>query len=155
MPLIAAAKPALLYGEQVAGSKVEPWINRTKRNLKGAGYEIEGQKIKAKDRGSPQGRERFYFSADLGGKGGKGLVARRGLGEARPWRWRGEADLCAIARAPLEPGDRWPQPLVRRGDAGLSARVADVRAYGNAIDPWVAAAFIAETLTPAADGVRA
>lgn len=149
MPLIAAAKPVLLYGEQVAGAKVQPWISRAKRNLKGEGYEVEGQTIKAKERGSPQGRERFYFSADLGGKGRQGLVARGGVGEARPWRWGGEADLRAIARAPFKPGDSWPQPLVRRGDDGLSARVADVRAYGNAIDPWVAAAFIAQTLTPA------
>lgn len=155
MPLIRAQRPALLYGEQVAGKPAQPWILRTKRNLRGADYEFKGDTIKAKDRGSPQGRERFYFSADLGGEGRQGLVARGGAGAARSWRWGGEADLRAIADAPFKPGDRWPQPLVRRGDAGLSARVADVRAYGNAIDPWVAAAFIAETLTsPSARAVR-
>lgn len=146
-PLIRAAPPALLYGEQVAGKKVQPWIDRAKRDLKGAGYEIRDSTRKAKDYGSPQGRERFYFSADLGGEGGQGLVPRRGAGEARSWRWGGETDLRAIAKAPFKPGDRWPQPLVRRGDAGLSRRVADLRAYGNAIDPWVAAEFIAEGLT--------
>ena len=33
---------------------------------------------------------------------------------------------------------------IKGGDDGLSARVAQLRAYGNAIDPWVAAQFIAD-----------
>lgn len=142
-PLVKALRPVALFGEQVAGKKVEPWIRRTRKNLESLEYEFVGKTIKAKDQGSPQGRERFYFSTDLGSAGGQGLVARGSAGEARPWRWRGEADLRAIAKNPFKPGDCWPQPLIRRGHDGISARVAELRAYGNAIDPWVAAAFIA------------
>ena len=144
--LIDACRPAEFFGEQVAGKKVQPWIDRAKENLAGAGYRFHGEDRKARDYGSPQGRERFYFSADLGGARGQGLVAWRGADAARPWRWRGEADLRAIAKNPFKPGDLWPQPLVRRGDAKISARVASVRAYGNAIDPWVAAQFIDDVM---------
>lgn len=44
--------------------------------------------------------------------------------------------------APFQPGDRWPQPLLRSSDARVSKRVAIVRALGNAIDPYVGADFV-------------
>jgi DNA (cytosine-5)-methyltransferase 1 len=144
LPLIAHHRPVRLYGEQVAGAKVRPWIDRLRSDLAGIDYRIESDTRKANAHGSPQGRERFYFLADAGSQGGQGLVAGGSLGAARPWRWRGEEDLRSIALAPFEPGDSWPEPLVRSGDDGLSTRVAQLRAYGNAIDPWVAAQFIAD-----------
>lgn len=144
-PLVKAVRPIRLVGEQVAGKKVQPWIKRTKADLQSIGYRVRDRTEKAHKRGSPQGRERFYFSADLGVPGRQGLVASGSIGAARPWRWSGEEDLRAIANAPFQPGDRWPQPLVRRGDDGISARVAALRAYGNAIDPYVAAHFLAES----------
>jgi DNA (cytosine-5)-methyltransferase 1 len=140
--LIDARRPARLYGEQVSGTKALPWIGRTCGDLAGLGYSLRTDHRRARDFGAPQGRERFYFAADLVRAGRQGLVTGGSAGASRPWRWRGEEDLRAIADAPFEPGDRWPQPLVRRGDDGLPARVANLRAYGNAIDPWVAAEFI-------------
>ena len=144
-PLVQQLKPLDLYGEQVAGKKVAPWIDRTRANLEAEQYRFVHEKRRARDYGSPQGRERLYFSAHLGGARGQGLVPRGGAGATRPWRWRGEEDLRAIASAPFQPGDRWPQPLLRRGDVGLPTRVAALRAFGNAIDPWVAADFIRAT----------
>lgn len=143
--------PPQIFGEQVSGKKVQPWIKRTKRDLTDAGYAFHGEDRRARDYEAPQGRERFFFFADLGGARGQGLVSRCSAGPTRPWRWRGQKDLRAIADAPFQPGDRWPQPLLRRGDDGLSARVASLRAYGNAIDPWVAAQFIRDAIK--ADGV--
>jgi site-specific DNA-cytosine methylase len=112
--------------------------------MRSAGYEVRHDNRKTKDFGSPATRERFYFSADAIGSRGEGLVEGRSSGPSRPWRWRGEEDLRAIASAPFQQGDRWPQPLIRRGDDGFPCRVANLRAYGNAIDPYVAAQFIAE-----------
>lgn len=150
-PLAERAKPPRIFGEQVSGKKVQQWIERTKGDLTGAGYVFHGEDRRARDYEAPQGRERFFFSADLGGAGGQGLVSRCSAGPTRPWRWRGQKDLRAIADAPFQPGDRWPQPLLRRGDDGLSVRVASLRAYGNAIDPWVAAQFIRDAIKT--DGV--
>jgi DNA (cytosine-5)-methyltransferase 1 len=144
--LVKACRPARITGEQVAGKKAQPWIDRTSRDLKKVGYNIHSDTRKANRYWSPQGRERFYFSADLGSTRRQGLVESGSIGAARPWRWRGEADLRAIAKAPFKQGDCWPQPLIRRGDDGLRTRVASLRAYGNAIDPYVAAQFIAEVM---------
>ncbi|MDQ0303845.1 DNA cytosine methyltransferase [Ancylobacter polymorphus] len=142
VPLVADRRPADLFGEQVSGRKVGPWIERAKDSLQKLGYAFSGTDRRSRDHEGPQGRERFYFSAHFGGTRGKGLVSRRGTRTARPWRWRGEEDLRAIASAPFEPGHSWPQPLIRRSDDGVSPRVAALRAYGNAIDPYVAAEVI-------------
>ncbi len=140
--LYRECRPARLIGEQVAGKKAKRWIDRALKDLASINARVHHETRKAKDFGSPQGRERFYFFANLDGEGTKGLVESGGSCPSRPWRWGGEAHLRAIAGAPFEPGDCWPKPLLRRGDDGISNRVASVRAYGNAVDPFVTAQFI-------------
>lgn len=143
-PIFEAMRPIELFGEQVAGKKVQPWIERARADLERCGYFFNSDTRRASDYGAPQGRERFYFSAYPVGTRRQGLVASGSAGTARPWRWGGEEDLRSIADAPFEPGHSWPEPLVRRSDDGFPTRVAQLRAYGNAIDPWIAAQFIAE-----------
>lgn len=142
MPLIRKLKPRYIIGEQVAGKQAAKWIDRTKRDLEKAGYSFIERRLLASDAGSPQRRQRNYFFAYLGSARGARLVTSRKVGKARQWRWRGETDLRAIAKAPFQPGRCWPQPLLRRGDDGLFAKMGRLRAYGNAIDPWIAAQFI-------------
>jgi len=148
VPLVAALRPVLVYGEQVAGGKARPWCTRAEASLQKCGYSFASEERRASDFGAPSKRKRFYFSAKLKRARSNGLVKGLGVSASRPWRWRGQEDLRAIAQAPFKQTNRWPQPLVRSGDAGISNRMATIRAYGNAIDPWVAAQFIVDSQNP-------
>lgn len=142
VPLIKGFKPTQIFGEQVVGKKNAPWIERTARHLQKADYNFIQKRRYSKDSGAPQVRQRIYFSADTGGPGRTGLESSGDIGKARSWRWRGEKDLRIIVKAPFKPGNRWPQPLLRRSDDGLFAKMGRLRAYGNSVDPFVAAQFI-------------
>lgn len=143
--LIKKNKPREIYGEQVAGKAAEEWVFRTRENLEEVGYNFIGRTTKSSCVGAPSQRERFFFFAYLDGKRRSGLVPSTNSGQTRPWRWSSQKDLCAIAESPFESTDCWAQPLLRKGDDGVSNRVAVLRAYGNAIDPWQASKFITET----------
>jgi DNA (cytosine-5)-methyltransferase 1 len=145
--LVKKIKPPVILGEQVAGKRARPWVDRLERNLEKENYVIESANKTSKETGGPQVRERFYFAANLNRKRKSGSIKGRNISSARQWRWRGEEDLRVIAMAPLKQNHRWPQPLVRRGDDGLPFHMANLRAYGNAIDPWVAAEFIGATFS--------
>ena len=143
--LLAEIKPQFIFGEQVANGIAKRWIERTRRNLKSVDYHFYGEKRKASDYGSPQQRERVYFSANIASARSKRLVTCEDISTARSWRWRGEKDLRIITERPFERSDRWPEPLICKGDDGISGRVGQLRAYGNAIDPHVTAQFIHDT----------
>lgn len=143
--LVKACKPSSIFGEQVSGGIAKRWINRTRKDLKTANYHWIGEERRASDYGSPQIRERVYFSADVDSTRSERLVPSADISAGRSWRWRGEADLQLIAAAPFEPGDRWPKPMLRKGDDGLFGRMGRLRAYGNAVDPYIVAQFIADT----------
>jgi DNA (cytosine-5)-methyltransferase 1 len=147
MPIIKQHMPSEIYGEQVAGKKVQEWILRTRKDLESIGYNFEGRTTKSSYAGAPSQRERFFFFAHLDSQRGQRLVKSVYTSKTRPWRWGSEKDLRTIVNSPFQPGDSWPQPLIRSGDDGVPNRVAVLRAYGNAIDPWQAAQFIFETQT--------
>lgn len=146
--LVKQLRPTIVFGEQVTGIKVMPWIARLRKDFFASEYDLFTEQRKAFDHGSSQLRPRYYFSAHLDSARRERLVTSRSLSEARIWRWRSKEDLRAIAGAPFEPGDRWPQPLLRSGDARVPRRMDIIRGYGNAIDPWVAADFIQATANP-------
>lgn len=65
------------------------------------------------------------------------LVTSADIGATRSWWLRGQEDLQHIGNAPFERGDRWPQPLLRRMDDGLSGRVDRLHGIGNAVVPQI------------------
>ncbi len=69
---------------------------------------------------------------------GARLESARRARALRPWRLRGAEDLQRLAADPFRAGPRWPQPLLRRMDDGLHARVDRLRAVGNSIVPQCA-----------------
>jgi DNA (cytosine-5)-methyltransferase 1 len=106
-------------------------------DLASIGYDAEWNCFRASAIGAPHGRDRIWIVAYPVGTRGARLEPSADIGQAGPWRLRGETDLQRIANAPFERGDRWPQPLLRRMDDGLSSRVDRLRAVGNAQVPQV------------------
>lgn len=100
-------------------------------------YDAEWCCVRACDIGAPHERDRVYIVAYPVGSRGARLVTSEDFGEAGPWRMRGEEDLQSIADAPFERGDRWPQPLLRRMDDGLSGRMDRLHGIGNAAPPQI------------------
>jgi DNA (cytosine-5)-methyltransferase 1 len=101
------------------------------------GYDAEWCCVRACDIGAPHERDRVYLVAYPVGARGSRLVTSADFGKTGPWRMRGAEDLQSIADAPFESGNRWPQPLLRRMDDGLSGRLDRHRGIGNAVVPQI------------------
>lgn len=140
--LIQERKPGVVLGEQVSDAVKKGWLDLAATDLEGIGYAIGALRFRSSDVGEPIGRRRIYFVAEHLSARVEGQRTGADPRPARPRRWRGEADLRAIADAPTQPGDRWPQPLVRRVDHELAACMGRLRAYGNAINATAAEIFI-------------
>ena len=142
--LIAECRPPIVFGEQVASRAGREWLSEVRDDLEALGYAVGAADLCAEAVGAPQGRQRVFWGAAsrTNGARGAGLEPGRGVGEAGPWGWRGEASLRELSGAPTVAGDRWPQPILRKVDDGIPGRVGRLRAYGNAIVPQVAATFI-------------
>lgn len=140
--IISIRRPSVVFGEQVPVAIKRGWLDLVATDLEKAGYAFGTLRSRASDVGAPIERQRAWFVAERIGARVEGQFERGPAGAARQWLWRGEEDLQALADAPLQPGDRWPQPIVRRVDHGLSGCLGRLRAYGNAIVPQVAAEVI-------------
>ncbi|UOF79580.1 cytosine specific methyltransferase [Caudoviricetes sp.] len=75
---------------------------------------------------------------DTGSSRGTRLESSGGVGSVRPWRLCGPEDLQQLTANPFRDGPSWPQPLIRRMDDGVPARVDRLRCLGNAIVPQCA-----------------
>jgi DNA (cytosine-5)-methyltransferase 1 len=118
--LIAAARPGVIFGEQVA--QASDWHSVVGDDLEALGYAFGSAHLPSVSIGKDHLRFRFYFVgyADREGQPGRPLDVEM----ARMSRDRGFAGSVVPAN-------------------GLPDRVAVLRAFGNAIDPELAAEFIA------------
>lgn len=144
--LIGECRPAIIFGEQVPVAVKHGWFDLVATDLEAQDYAVGTIRARASCVGAPIERQRLWFVAKSLGPGMAGQFGGSHPSSARPIQWRGEEDLRAIANAPFQPGSRWPQPLVRRVDDGLSEHVGALRAFGNAIVPQAAAIFIKATM---------
>lgn len=140
--LIRERRPVALFGEQVPVAIKHGWLDLVADDLEADDYAFWSARFRASDVGAPIERQRLYFAAKHLGAGMEGQQPRRSPCPPGSWGWRGEEDLRAIADAPLQPGSRWPQPLVRRVDHGLAECMDQLHAYGNALNAGAATAFI-------------
>jgi len=143
--LISASRPDCIFGEQVASAAALGWLDTVLANLEAADYATGAADLCAAGVGAPHVRQRLYWVAHAKGVGWSG---RADDGDQGGWQpppgsgssfdvWQ-EADWLRGAdglERPVEPG---ACPLAD----GVPARMGKLRAYGNAIVPQVAAAFI-------------
>jgi site-specific DNA-cytosine methylase len=104
-------------------------------DLAAIGYDAEWTCFPASAIGAPHKRDRMWIVAYPMRDGMPRLVACRSPRQDGQ-RWsRSQADLQFIAATAFQPGDRWPQPLIRRVDDGFSNRLDRLHALGNAQVP--------------------
>ncbi len=169
--LIAECRPPVVCGEQVASRLGREWLAGVRADLEAVGYAVGAADLCAAGVGAPHIRQRLFWVADAQGGnrqvsvrgrrpqqesaqprgcGGTGGLANaddagpqgRGRGELQerpgqstPWA-RGTPLPCRDGKA------RRAEPGVFPLAHGVSGRVGRLRAYGNAIVPQAAAAFI-------------
>jgi len=122
--LIAASRPRVLFGEQVASRR--DWLDRLCDDLEPLGYEIGAAVLPSLSVGKDHIRHRLYFVGYAHGDG----EPRRAVDAEAP-------RLSQRGRKPARVG---------KAD-GVSDRVAQLGAFGNAIDPQLAAQFISAFMT--------
>lgn len=143
--LIQQRKPATIFGEQVASADGRLWLSGVRADLEGANYACGACDLCAAAAGAPHQRRRLYWMADS---------------DSARWNARDTQATGVGYGRPIEPSrDRsfWDDFAAHEGDDGsirrvgsgicavahgIPARVGQLRAYGNAIVPQVAAEFV-------------
>jgi len=141
--LIKECRPQHVFGEQVASAIRHGWLDEVESDLETENYTCGSIVLGAHSVEGPHQRQRLYWAAsDTNSQGGSRQITLRSISQAGQWNWRGKEDLQSIANNPFNEGNRWPKPLLRAVDDGLSERVGGCHGAGNAIVPQVAAEFI-------------
>jgi len=140
--LIAERQPATVFGEQVSGKDGLEWLSAVRADLEGIGYAVGAADLCAASVSSPQVRQRIFWMA----------YARDSRFSRSIEQWD---VICSVeSEASAEHGyggiSSWlfdcTNPDSIGAVDGLWRPVGQVRAYGNAIVPQVAAEFIKASL---------
>lgn len=143
--LIKVCRPRVVFGEQTASKDGLQWLDLVQSDLEGSGYACGAVDLCAAGFGAPHIRQRLYWVADTNlsdaarqrpvGVPLEPEQEASGRGDGNYWSFDGVV-RCADSRTrPIKSGI---QPLAH----GATRRVGRLRAYGNAIVPQVAQAFI-------------
>jgi DNA (cytosine-5)-methyltransferase 1 len=133
LDLVAHLRPGPVVFENVPG--ITPWLAEIVARLEELGYSISRPECSSESAGALHLRRRVLIVANIGGER---------LSLARPTR----SPQAARQSRTTTPRDFWREvkPGVWRMDDGLPTRMAQLRAFGNAIDPEA----VAQALTRAA-----
>lgn len=134
--LIDEVGPSWVILENVRGLLFDGLIT-VLQGLSEIGYDAEWHCIPASAVGSIQNRDRIWIIAHPAEIRSQGLFEGRGIGEIRQRGSCRQEDLQEVFSRPLQ-GDRWPQPIIRRGNERPADWVDRIEACGNCVDPRVA-----------------
>jgi DNA (cytosine-5)-methyltransferase 1 len=161
LPLIRQRRPSVVFGEQVASPDGLKWLDAVQTDLETSDYAVAAADLCSAGFGGFHKRQRLYWVAYANDKRRDRVDSPVRGGESRETgievmrcspalrKWPTPADLqedrsgspinWLLGRdgktRPIESGT---QPLADR----IPETVGRLRAYGNAIDPFVAAAFV-------------
>lgn len=141
--LIAATKPPVVFGEQVASAVAKGWVDDLFSNLEPNGYSCGASTLQSFAVGAWHARRRLYWVASHADSEPVPVLhgccsPERGREAAALW----EVDAVDIDFGPGIGRKCVPKPPCGWVDDGLPGRLVRMRGYGNAIVPQVAAAFI-------------
>jgi DNA (cytosine-5)-methyltransferase 1 len=135
--LIAECRPATVFGEQVASKDGCEWLAGIRADLEHLGYAVGAADLSVAGVGAPHIRQRLFWVGDADPAGPQGRREHAGEYASQRSAWAsGEFLSCLDGRA------RRVKPGIFPLAHGVSARVGRLRAYGNAVVPQVAAAFV-------------
>lgn len=133
--LIKERRPAKVFGEQVASAS--EWLRLVRGDLEALGYAVGAMPVQAASAGADHLRDRYWFVADAeSGEDRRVLKPRLSTDPAAGGDSRHEWVIGADGKS------RRVKSGIRLLAHGVPARVGKLRAFGNAIDPRPAAAFI-------------
>lgn len=143
--LIKECRPAVVFGEQVAGAVKLGWLDEVLDDLEARGYACAAATVPASGVGAPHKRDRVWFVADSAGDGREGVQRRAETQVSQD----GPPETLGAWDRPGDPFADWQKLLarteVRRLADGVSSNLAvrpSLRCFGNAIVPQVAAEVI-------------
>jgi DNA (cytosine-5)-methyltransferase 1 len=145
--LVAACRPAVVMGEQVAAAVGKDWLDGVCADLEGVDYAIGAAVVPACAVDAPHRRDRLWFVADINGahcdrerRPSDASFSRSEwvLEENGAKRRIGIGELVAMGIGEQAPSYAEARRLVH----GDPTRVGRLRAYGNAIVPPLAAEVI-------------
>jgi len=138
--LIKECRPEYVFGEQVASAIGKGWLDGISSDLGQEGYTCGAAVLGAHSVGAPHIRQRLYWGAmgNPRGENGEGLNEQWSSVCCKPTR-----TLTINSVPSVQP---WVQHcadvIPYESDHGLPRPVVQMRGYGNAIVPQVAAEFI-------------
>jgi DNA (cytosine-5)-methyltransferase 1 len=134
--LIAECRPATLFGEQVASNDGLEWLDGISLDLEELDYAFAAADLPAACVGAPHGRQRFWWVAS-------NTYGDERYGRHRAMQMRRRNGASSLAGTVLAARTEWTAESKPVALAyGVSERLANVRGYGNAIVPQVAAKII-------------
>ena len=136
--LIAECKPAIVFGEQVASKDGYEWMAAVRADLETSGRRVGIADLPCSIVGAPHQRHRLWWVAT-------DANSHRPQGRAPASEYGKEGFRYEEFEGLVQDAVRISVPSGQFGALadGLPGRVAQLRAYGNAIRPQVAAEFIA------------
>lgn len=147
--LIAACRPAVVMGEQVAAAVGKNWLDGVCADLESIGYATGAAVVPACAVDAPHRRDRLWFVADI--VGDTYMPQREGR-RVSSGVYAENSDVERGSVCSHWDGYQWivgsdgkarrVEPSIRLLAHGVPARVGRLRAYGNAIVPQVAAEII-------------
>jgi DNA (cytosine-5)-methyltransferase 1 len=150
--LIGVCRPSTVFGEQVARASL--WLDLVLADLESKDYAVGAAVLPAAGVGAPHIRERIWFVADADAPGrpdpsGIATAQTRAdfrsaacLGSGAAFAHANGQSLERFAESRQECGFWEVEPAVGRVAHGVTGAMEQLRAYGNAIVPQVAAEFI-------------
>jgi DNA (cytosine-5)-methyltransferase 1 len=138
-PLIAQRRPAIVVGEQVASAIGWGWWDEVAMDVEAEGYAAAQAVLRADAFGARHQRRRIYWVADAGGAGLEGPGKVRRIPGAAAAALAKYGDPLAQSRRALD-GDL--SGLLPRDGVSIKLERGAVKAFGNAIVPEVAQAFL-------------
>lgn len=139
--LISERKPSVVFGEQTTSDDGREWLSGVRADLEAVGYACGAADLCAAGIGAPQIRQRLYWVADREGVRPRAKESRN-CKEKTARRWAHTSSSYRRFTDSFGNNYRIPEPPVPFVANGVPNILGRISAYGNAVVPQLAQAFV-------------